>query len=571
MSSSRASAWSTVALTICWGSILPNGVQAQQSPGVLSLVATTVSTPQNVAVQLAVARTGGSSGPVSVRCTAINGTAASPQDYAPMQQQLIWRNGNSDLKYCQVTPNDAVPFSGSKTLSVVLSSPTGATLGSATIASVTITGNAGAGTVSMTASAYTVAQNGALQIPVNRTGGSSGPASVTCTAESGTASTPRDYAPVQQRLIWRSGRSDTKYCLVTPNNSVPFLGTRLFSVQLSSASGASLGSVASATVTIAGDSTASPGSFAGFNVSGGQLYDANGNPFRIRGVDRCHWDSPSQPGISNSGANAVRVFMYSLSTGAATYAQVLQTQHIAYNEVPILAMQLFPDGTLTTGNTDPAELNAGVDWWVANAASFTPLNRYLIVNIANEWGPGDSTVWRDSYISAVSQMRAAGYTGALMIDAGGSGQDISGLLAYATAVFDADPENNLIFSLHVYGSIPTASVAADIAQLSALARSAGMAFVIGEFGPGKNIGPSPTLTTPADVITAAEANGIGWMAWAWDDNDLDGGASDDNFFSMTYAGPGIYKQPSDLTLYGQDVVLNPTYGLHVLATPASIF
>ena len=40
---------------------------------------------------------------------------------------------------------------------------------------------------------------------------------------------------------------------------------------------------------------------------------------------------------------------------------------------------------------------------------------------------------------------------------------------------------------------------------------------------------------------------------------------------MTYAGPGTYTKTSDLTIYGQDVVLNPTYGIQALAKPASIF
>jgi hypothetical protein len=39
---------------------------------------------------------------------------------------------------------------------------------------------------------------------------------------------------------------------------------------------------------------------------------------------------------------------------------------------------------------------------------------------------------------------------------------------------------------------------------------------------------------------------------------------------MTYAGPGIYNQTSDLTDFGQDVVLNPTYGLQAHAKKASV-
>jgi len=104
-----------------------------------------------------------------------------------------------------------------------------------------------------------------------------------------------------------------------------------------------------------------------------------------------------------------------------------------------------------------------------------------------------------------------------------------------------------------------------------LSKSAGMVFVVGEFGPGKDIGPSPTMLTPGQIITAAESNGIGWLTWAWDDNNLSSGRSDDTWFSMTYAGPGIYNTSEDLTIFGKDVVLNSTYGITKLATKASIF
>jgi mannan endo-1,4-beta-mannosidase len=301
----------------------------------------------------------------------------------------------------------------------------------------------------------------------------------------------------------------------------------------------------------------------GFFVLNGKLYDPNGNEFRIRGVNRDHYDSNSSAGIANSGANTVRMFLYLPSLGAATYVNVLQ-QHIANKEVPIAAMPYFPNGAQTSGNTDPAALAAGVDWWVANAPAFTALNKYLIVNIANEWGPSDSAAWSSANISAIARMRAAGYLGPLLIDAGGWGQNTGDLLNYSTAVFNSDPQKNVIFSLHIYGNIPTVNVVPDLTALAALSASVGMVFIAGEFGPGRDIGPSPTLTTPAQIITAAEANGIGWIAWAWDDG------AGNNGFSMTLA-TGIYTQTSDLSTYGQDVVLNPVYGLQALAKPASIF
>jgi mannan endo-1,4-beta-mannosidase len=301
----------------------------------------------------------------------------------------------------------------------------------------------------------------------------------------------------------------------------------------------------------------------GFFVLNGKLYDANGSEFRIRGVDREHYDSNSAAGIAKSGANAVRVGFYLTSVGAAKYVNVLQTEHIANKQVPIPGMFYFPDSTVVSCNHSTSELSAGVAWWVANAAAFTAIDKYMIVNIANEWGPSNSATWASAYESAIASMRAAGYLGPLMIDSGGCGQDMEDLLNYSTEVFNSDPQKNIIFSLHIYGLIPTADVAPDLAKLSALSASAGMAFVVGEFGPGLNAGPSPTDTTPTQVITAAEANGIGWMPWAWDDTSGEG-------FAMTHTG-GTYTESSNLTAYGQTIVLDPTYGLSVLATPASIF
>jgi mannan endo-1,4-beta-mannosidase len=315
----------------------------------------------------------------------------------------------------------------------------------------------------------------------------------------------------------------------------------------------------------------------GFFVANGKLYDANGNEFRMRGVNRNHYDSNSQAGIAKSGANAVRFFMYQTSIGAAKYGSVVQAQHIALKEVPIITMPYFPDNTPSSCNTSTTELAAGVAWWVANAATFTQFNRHSIINIANEWGPANSTAWRDSYISAIASLRAAGYLGPLMIDSGNCGQDTADFLSYSTAVFQSDPQKNVIFGFHFYGlgeGPPYSTVeqmTTIFTELAALSKTQGMVFAITEFGPGKDVGPSPTTVTPGQVIAAAEANGLGWLAWAWDDNNLAGGGSNDSWFSMTYVGPGVYTQTSDLTNYGQDVVLNPAYGLQVLAKPASIF
>jgi hypothetical protein len=141
----------------------------------------------------------------------------------------------------------------------------------------------------------------------------------------------------------------------------------------------------------------------------------------------------------------------------------------------------------------------------------------------------------------------------------------------STQVFDSDPQKNVIFSLHLYYNSASAFSGNVLPQLATLSASQGMVFIVGEFGPGRNIGPAPTPVTPAQIIPAAETSGLGWIAWAWDDNNLANCASDNNWFDMNYSCHQQYSAPSSLTWYGLDVVLNPLYGLDALATPASVF
>ena len=314
----------------------------------------------------------------------------------------------------------------------------------------------------------------------------------------------------------------------------------------------------------------------GFFIYEGKLYDANGNEFRIRGVNRSHYDSNSQAGIARSGANTVRLFVETnYGASVADLINIVRTQHIAEREVPIPTASVTLRGTQTSCNTDPSVLDAVVANWVATTSQWKTLDRYMILNIANEWGPANSTVWRDAYVHAIASLRAAGYRGTLLIDTGGCGQDPRDLLSYASAVFNNDPQKNVMFAFHFYGLASGHSTIAQMntifSELAALSASQGIVVAITEFGPGRDIGPSPTMVTPLQVIAAAEANQLGWAAWAWDDNNLPNGASDDTWFSMTYTGPGIYTRPSDLTEYGRKVVLDPTYRLSALAKRASIF
>ena len=293
----------------------------------------------------------------------------------------------------------------------------------------------------------------------------------------------------------------------------------------------------------------------------GKLYDANGKEFRIRGIDKLHWDNGSA-GLASSKANAVR-WDIDFTRSAATNVALLQggagkTAGTIYDHMVVMpGAWSAPAGTVTCSN-DPSTLSSAVSVWVAQVAAWTQIEKYAILNIANEWGPSNSTVWRDSYIAAISQMRAAGYHATLSINSGGCGQDNADLVKYAQAVFDSDPEKNVIFDRHVYGGdADVKALNSDAAALAAL----GLPIIFGEFGPGRDIGPSPTNLTPAEVIQTAEQYGFGWMAWAWDDNDLANAKADNAWFGLSYAG--TYASSADLTMFGQQVVegcTNPAPG-----------
>jgi hypothetical protein len=299
----------------------------------------------------------------------------------------------------------------------------------------------------------------------------------------------------------------------------------------------------------------------GFFVLNGKLYDANGVEFRIRGVDKVHWDDPN-PGLASSNANTVR-WEIDFTRSASSNVALLQggagkTAGTIYNHMVVMPGAFDTPAGGPTCSNDATVLQSAVSVWVAQAATWSQLERYAILNIANEWGPSNSTVWRDSYQTAISQMRQAGIHATLSITSGGCGQDNADLVKYAQAVFDSDPEKNVIFDRHVYGgNADVASLQKDATALAAL----GLPIIFGEFGPGKNIGPSPTTLTPPQVIQTAEENNFGWMAWAWDDTTMSNWSVDNTWFGLSYKG--AYTSSADLTMYGQQVVegcTNPAPG-----------
>jgi mannan endo-1,4-beta-mannosidase len=313
------------------------------------------------------------------------------------------------------------------------------------------------------------------------------------------------------------------------------------------------------------------GFFVGTNL---KLYDANGIEFRIKGINRTHYDSGSDsPIYSGSYANSQRMIAYlngtravSAGYGTGDAGNVAQFQEwISHSIVPIPGIWSPSAGGSVTGSTNPTDLTHAVDDWVATVSNYQPLERWMILNIANEWGPADFSVYRDSYITAVSRLRTAGYKCTLMIDASVVGQSWYSIVDSAAAIFNSDSQKNVIFSWHSYGS----SYESTISVICNYLTRAGVPVIIGEFGPPTPpnvMDPSPTDALVATRINSADSNALGWLAWAWDDNDLGGGTSDDAGFAMVYNNVTL-----SLNNFGSEVVQNSSYGLQYHATKATVF
>lgn len=286
-----------------------------------------------------------------------------------------------------------------------------------------------------------------------------------------------------------------------------------------------------------------------------KLWDANANEVLFHGVNHNHWDAyGAAAGIPLSGANAVRIFLRLTDPPATTYAFVKPISDAGL--VPI------PTNWTTTCKSDPLSLQTAIDTWVAQAPTWTRLNTYGLINIANEWGPPVSSVdkglgWLINNTTAVVRMRNAGYTMPLVVDAGGCGQDAGTIAKYGQMLLAADPQHNILFSVHVYGSWhypATASWMQDYATAMAQLKASKLPIIVGEFGPlnGGN-SSSKTLVPTEKLVSDIETNGWGWFAWSWTDNNLPGCMSDDRGFGMTLKC-GVYKTDDDLTQWGRTVV-----------------
>lgn len=251
----------------------------------------------------------------------------------------------------------------------------------------------------------------------------------------------------------------------------------------------------------------------GFKVDGAKLLDRCGNEFVMRGVNLAYtWFESSAytqlEAVANAGANTVRVVL----TDGKAYGKAADPA----DEVMAFANKCKEYGMLTilevhdeTGSNDIADLKDAAKYFANMAETLKGTESYIIINIANEWhNDAASTVWRDGYKEAIKIIRDAGLRHCIMVDAGGYGQGAATIHSHGLEVLDSDPENNLIFSIHMYGGAGnTNKVKSNIDGVI----NQNLALCIGEFGWYHSDGD-----VDEDLILSyCQEKKVSWLAWSW--------------------------------------------------------
>ncbi len=251
----------------------------------------------------------------------------------------------------------------------------------------------------------------------------------------------------------------------------------------------------------------------GFKVSGNKLLDRCDNEFVMRGVSMAYtWYKSSAfnqlKAIKDNGANAVRIVLTngkaygSPADDASSVKKIIET----CKEYGMAAILEVHD---VTGSDKISDLEGAAQYFANLASTLKGSEAYVIINIANEWhNSSAATNWRDGYLKAIPIIRNAGLRHCIMIDAGGYGQNAATIHTYGKEVLNADPDNNVIFSIHMYGTAGnTNRVTSNIDGVI----NQDLALCIGEFGWYHSDGD----VDEDKILSYCHEKNIGWLAWSW--------------------------------------------------------
>ncbi len=234
-------------------------VQGATQAGSLRFSNASATVSENVGnVNLTVQRTNGTDGAAAVQFATSPGSASSGSDFQSTNGTLNWANGDGTNKTITVPILNDSAEESNENFTVTLSNATGASLGTPSTATVTITANDAPapepGTFALSTDAISVGEGaGQALLIVNRSGGADGAASIDYSTSGGSATAGEDFTATNGTLNWADGEATSKSFGVPILNDDAQEGTETFTATLSNATGATLGTPASSTVSIEDD------------------------------------------------------------------------------------------------------------------------------------------------------------------------------------------------------------------------------------------------------------------------------------------------------------------------------
>ena len=264
----------------------------------------------------------------------------------------------------------------------------------------------------------------------------------------------------------------------------------------------------------------------GFYVEGTEIHDVNCNPFVLRGVnDPYAWFVQGAQGryadIASVGANAVRVVMatgarWTRTSGTEVASIISWTR--ANRLVAILEVH---DSTGYPEQAESVHPDDAVSYWLSSdiRSAIDGNEAYVMINIANEpFGNNATSSWQSFHSGAVASLRSAGLRHTLIVDAPNWGQDWENTMrdgSAATSIFDADPDRNVVFSIHMYDVYDSSGT---VSSYFSNFLSHGIPLIVGEFA--ADHGSSGNVDEDT-IMSEAQSRGVGYLGWSWSGNSGD--------------------------------------------------
>ncbi|WP_030667580.1 cellulase family glycosylhydrolase [Streptomyces rimosus] len=255
----------------------------------------------------------------------------------------------------------------------------------------------------------------------------------------------------------------------------------------------------------------------GIRVSNGRVYEANGNEFVIRGVSHAHAWHPERTSslthIAAKGANTVRIVLGSGDRWPRTSASEISSLIGRCKANKLICVLEVHDTTGYGEDGAATSLSRAADYWISVKGALKGQENYVVINIGNEpFGNTNYGAWTGATKNAVSKLRNAGIHHALMVDAPNWGQDWSHTMRdNAASVFNADPDRNTVFSVHMYGVYDTAAEVRDYLNHFI---DKHLPIVVGEFGSRHSDGDPDEDA----IMETAQSLKMGYMGWSWSGN-----------------------------------------------------